>query len=445
MAHLPVMLEEVLAALEPNTFMRDLLPEEALPISLAQSLRVDRQTFVEALGYARNRIEATPDAAGYPTYTPGLEDTVPSREIPIREIRPRESDPSQPVLDFVNDRVLGNPIVEAALKRAGIDRVFLSESGIRTGISGLGSQTRQFTEIDDAIQTLRHGLGDITGAAMRGDWNGVQAATADLVRDLDRNSDQAFRPNRGTISEVVQAPGVTQMLQLGATMGPGLVSDRLPALPGEMARSLFVEMSAKNNLYDLGGTGGLVMRDGADPSAGYRLNVAFDEQSGDYVLLAPLRVKSINQAEVLLQLPESLNPAQIPFVGGLYPSLEVRTMDYVGSNAGYFDLPPGTRFTPRQVSLLNEGIMDPALFSESGQDPDVHRELMRTFEALSLPVLPNTNIRNRDDPFTQHTPDRDPGAPYRLRTDFELGLGLTLTPAAGTPLAPLSTPYSRAS
>jgi hypothetical protein len=222
-------------------------------------------------------------------------------------------------------------------------------------------------------------------------------------------------------------------------------------------------LSARRNAFDLGGTGGIIAKDPANPEAGYRLNVARNPETGNYRLMAPLQFKSIGQVEVLMQLPGNLNPAQIPFMGGLYPSLEVRTMDYKGANAGYFNVWPSApaqreagpsdivlqrangsaiELTPRQVSLLQEGILDPALFSEAGGTGIA--KLMRTFEAV--PLIPGTAIQNANDPFTDYVPGHQPNEPRRLRTDFEFGVSATVTPLAGVPgagvfggaLAPLS-------
>ncbi|MDX5360520.1 MAG: hypothetical protein LPL00_04045, partial [Alphaproteobacteria bacterium] len=381
----------------------------------------------DAFRYMGNRVSGAVDASHYPVYEPGMEDEGLGVEVRLRQITPRENNPDQPILNWINENVLQSGPVRAFLQTRGIRDVYVAETGLRLGTTYPFDQRRQFMEIDDAARLLRKGVADIAGALRSGDMAQVKAAWADLKNELYVSSDLAFRPNRGTLSEPVQAPAFDQAALLGITTALGEILPALP--PTEAARSLFVEMSLKNNQQ----TGGIV--EDPDAPSGYRMNVARDEATGEYVVLKPIVMKSILQFETFSQLPEAMNPMQVPFVGGIYPSLEVRTMDYVGPNAGYWVIPPGQRLTERQVALLQEGIVDPALFSENGNLPDAWRPLFRGFESDSLFGL---NVQNRNDHMTGLAPEARPatGEPYRTRMDFEFGADVLVTPTAGTPLAP---------
>jgi hypothetical protein len=420
---------------ESGAFSQTESPTQPRSISLFGDPDFRLQSLRDAFGYMGNRVTGSVDRSMYPQYQAGMENAGRSVPVQLRELTyltPRED---QPVLNWINQHVLRNPALLTLLRNRGIRELQLTEMGLRVGTTFPFDQRRQFVEIDDLVRVVRTGIADIATEIYQRDWAGVQAAWTRMMAQLNAASDQAFRPNRGTMSEGVQAPALDQGAILGASTVAGL--------PGEVARSLFIEMSAKNNVESEGGTGGIVL-DARSPS-GYRLNVAYD--NGQYVVLRPIVMKSILQTEVLgqaapilpltggnLPIQSLLNPLQVPWVGFL-PTVEVRSMNYVGENAGYWVIPAGARLTERQVALLNEGIADPALFSEAGNAANDWRLLFRGFESDSMLGM---NVRNREDNMRTMTPERGGQNAYQLRGDVEVGLGLTVSPLIGTPLAPFS-------
>jgi hypothetical protein len=219
-----------------DVFLEASVETQESPIRLRNSLEVSPQVVVDGIRYGRNRIDAAPQPNEFPLLSPDIQvESRDPRALPV--LKPRQNNPDQPVLNFVNDKVLQNPIVKAALAKVGIDKVFVVESGLRVGVTGLGSQTRQFVEIDPLINLLKAGLGDIANAVKAGEPADIRAAAANLARQLTISSDQAFRPGRGTLAEIFQAPVVTQGLQLGLGIVPGLIDPNLPSFPAEGAKS----------------------------------------------------------------------------------------------------------------------------------------------------------------------------------------------------------------